>query len=296
MPDAPPATPEAAPAAPVTAPTAPPTAAPSTPAATPPVEPPTQAPPTGAAPTAPPPGPEGAWVPSGRLRETRDQVMRQAAAYVQQQLKEQNTALETARRELDQTKTQLHSLVGVSPPEAPEVAQAKEQLTQWFPQLAKLTDENLERLLKLPDQLSIFEKQAQATKAQQEHYWNDYSTRALTRLHGLAEKQFGGPLSPEQKQFVESSFYGYMHSNPQAVNRLSQDLNVVNEYWDKTVSPVFGPQQRAAAAAVQQATTAPAGPVDAPSGAVPTTPAPKPKSADEMARSSWLAYQQHGTG
>ena len=248
------------------------------------------APATPTAPPAPAPTPQGgeAMVPSYRLRETRDQALRQAAQWAQAEVQKQVAA---------QTQTyqkQLQALTGMAPQENDEDKAIREKLSQYYPVLGQLTPEKLAQLEKAAQMLEQrgqqWDQTMRATQAQNQHYWNDYSSRALTRLHGLAEQQMG-QLSDQQRNFLDQSFFGYVTSNPQVMNKLAQNIGVVDEFWSGMASGVLSPAQRQQAAAVEAATSAPAGPQDAPSGAVAAGAPAKPTTADDAAKAAWTSYQ-----
>src|ERR1700682_6204179 len=112
-----------------------PSGADSTPSATPatatpvaPAQPATQA--TSAAPATGGESREG-WVPSYRIRESREAAIREANESFSQ--KEANY-----RSQLEQVQRQLHALVGVQPTKNPEEQAVRDQFGQLYPGLNKL--------------------------------------------------------------------------------------------------------------------------------------------------------------
>src|SRR5947207_7300625 len=127
------------------------------------------------------PGGEG-WVPSYRVRETREAAMREA--------REQFAQRETAyKAELQRIQQQLHSLVGVQPPPDPNVSAVKAQFAQLYPGLSKMEERaaQLEQLLERAGDL----------ESQSTHYWQNYGKQTMDRLFNHAAESMGSPLTEE---------------------------------------------------------------------------------------------------
>lgn len=257
---------EATPSAPAPAaatPAAPAAVATATPSATP------QAPATGA------PG-EG-WVPSYRIRESREAAIREAnESFAQREA--------TIRAEADRYKQQLHSLVGVQPPPNPETMAVRTQFGQLYPGLAKLEER--------ADQLAQLIERSGDLEAQTEHYWQTYGRQTMDRLFTQAQSSLGAPLTDEAKRALHSSFVGFVQSSPELSNRYSSDPTIVDDFWKAFTSSFIDPARRTAAATVVgRANTAL--PQDTPAGLPRTSTPVQHQNIDERASTAWAMYQQN---
>jgi len=242
---------QAAPAAPVTA--TPPTATPAAPA--------TQG------------GPEG-WVPSYRIRETRDTAIREA----QQQWAEREAQYQA---QLQQIQSQLHALVGVTPPQNPEIEAVRQQFSQLYPGLSNL-EERANDLLGVLDRAGDMESQSK-------HYWQSYGRQSMERLFDYASKSLGTPLTEDGKRALHSAFFGYVQSSPEITARYTNDPTLIQDFWNTFTSNFIDPARRVASATVAGRAGA-ALPQDTPSGAPQATPAPKLTGLDERAAAAWAQY------
>lgn len=264
------ATPQSTPATP-SAPAAPaaytPAHAVATPA-TPPVAP--QSAP--ATPSAPPVEPS--WL-KGRLEETRASAIRQAQA-------------EFARREaeyqarLQQVQSQLHAVVGVTPPANPEIDAVRQQFSQLYPGLSRM-EEQADRLLGVLERAGDLE-------SQNTHYWQSYGRQTMNRLFEKAAESLGSPLSDDGKRQLHAAFTGYVSQSPELTNRYANDPQLVDEFWNAFTSSFVTPARRATAAAAEVRTATPL-PSNAPSGQPLTQPVPQPGNLDQRAAQGWAAYQ-----
>lgn len=238
---------------------------------------------TGAAPTMQPSG-EG-MVPSYRLRETREAVIREYQAQLAQARQEWEAREAAYKNQMEQIQRQLHALVGVTPNnEIAEVEAVRNQFARLYPGLAAL-EERAQDLLGLTERSGDLDLQSR-------HYWQSYGRSSMERLYGLAEKSLGAPLTAEGKRALHAGFTGYVSSDPQLVERYTSDPSVVDEYWSLVSSSLIDPVRRAATATVQQQTTTGRNlPQDRPAGVPPVQAAPKPKDLDERIASGWAAYQ-----
>lgn len=254
-----PATPSAPPAAATPAAIAPQSATPAAP----------QAPATGA--------PGDGWVPSYRIRETREAAEREANTRFAAREAE-------IRKEAEQYRSQLHALVGVQPPQNPEVEAVRSQFASLYPGLAKMEDRaaQLEALL---------ERQGDM-EAQNAHYWQTYGRQTMDRLFEHATTTLGAPLTDEAKRTLHGSFLGFVQSSPEMSARYSNDPSIVDDFWKAFSSSFIDPARRVAATTV----TNRAGvvlPQDTPGGAPRMSPVPQPSSLDERAANAWAIYQQN---
>src|SRR3990167_5279844 len=126
--------------------------------------------------------PQG-FVPSYRIREASEAAARRAKQELAQEIA-------AARAEADRYKTQLHSLVGATPQQNPEVAAIRDQFANIFPeewQLLQQLKEKANNIFGLVDRAGDLE---QSTN----HYWTSYGRQTVDRLFGLAEDSLGSPL------------------------------------------------------------------------------------------------------
>lgn len=266
---APPATdPQSAPAPPVAPPQAPAVAAP----ATPPVA--SQAPASGV------PAVDPSWLKS-RLDETRATATRQAEqAYARKEAELQ--------AKYEQVQTQLRALVGVQPPQNPEIDGIRAQFSKIYPGLSKMEDQaaKLEALLERSGDL----------EAQTNHYWTSYAKQTTERLYGTAEKSIGSPLTDDAKQVLHGSFVSFIESSPERTARYQNDPSIVEDFWKAFSSGFIDPARRTASAGVQTRVAASAAlPQDLPGGVPRATPAPQPQNLDERVAAGWALYNQPKT-
>lgn len=260
------ATPSAEPAA-----TPPATPAAATPAAS-------AQPATPATPQAPATGAPGeGWVPSYRVRETREAAEREA--------QERWAAREAEyQAQLRQTQSQLRALVGVQPPQNPEVDAVRQQFAQLYPGLAKMEE-------RANDFMSIIDR-AQDLQTQTDHYWQSYGRQTMDRLFEKASSSLGAPLTEEGKRHLHASFVGFVQQSPEMTARYTSDPSIVDEFWNTFTSTFIDPARRVASANVaDRAANVARLPNNAPSGAPQTTPVPKPSGVDERAALAWQQYQ-----
>lgn len=219
------------------------------------------------------------WVPPHRLRETREAALREA----QSQFATREAEI---RREAEQYKSQLHALVGVQPPQNPEVQTVKSQFANLFPGLAKMEERSaqLEQLLERSGDL----------QSQNDHYWQSYGRSTMDRLFSKASESLGAPLTDEGKRQLHASFTGYVQSSPELIERYSNDPTLVEDFWKAFTSSFIDPARRAATATVVgRAAAGSALPQDIPGGVPRTTPAPQPANLDERADQAWALYNQN---
>ena len=257
-PSAPPATAPVAPAAPV--------------AATPDTG--SHAPATGA------PAVEPSWL-KQRLDETRQSAIRQ---YEQQSRAEWQRKEQEYQARLEQTQTQLRALVGVTPPQNPEVEAVRSQFSQLYPGLSKI-EERAQQIMELIERSGDLESQTN-------HYWQSYGRQTMDRLFDQAQTSLGSPLTDEAKRVLHSAFTGFVSSSPEMTERYSSDPTLVEEFWKAFSSSFVDPARRVAAAGVAGRVPG-ATPQDTPGGAPRATPAPQFANADERMNAAWAMYKQN---
>lgn len=226
-------------------------------------------------------GPGEGWVPSYRVRETREAAYREAQAEARA---EANRLVEEARQEAERYKSQLHRLVGVNPPEDPQVDAVKSQFAKLYPGLAKLEE-------RAADLLGAAER-AGDIEAQNEHYWQTYGRQTMDRLFTGMATTLGGQLTEEAKRSLHSSFVGFVQSSPELTARYANDPTIVDDFIKAFTSSFIDPVRRASTATVAGRAAAVAGlPQDTPGGAPQVAGPPKPKDLDERVAGAWAHYQ-----
>ncbi len=226
----------------------------------------------------PPPatgGPGEGWVPSYRLRETRATLERDYQSRMAQLQAEYET-------QIQQLRSQLQALVGVRPPDNPEVSAIQQQFAKVFPGLAQLEQ-------RAQDLMAVLERTGDI-ETQSQHYWTSYGRQVMDRLYHLAESQLGHPLSDEGKRLLHANFVGYVQMSPETIERYVQDPSIVEEFWKQFASSFIEPARRVSAAQVVQRASAPPTPQDRGGSVPPVTPGPKPKDLDERAAMAWALY------
>jgi hypothetical protein len=253
-----PTTPTAAPAS------AAPAAAPATSSAT----------PAGATPSTPE-IPQG-YVPSFRIRETREAALREAQS-------QYSTREAAVRAEADNYRRQVLALTGVTPPANPEIQAVRNQFGELYPGLSKLEERaaQLEQLLERSGDL----------QSQSDHYWTSYGRQTMDRLFEHASASLGSPLTEEGKSALHSAFTGFVSSSPELTARYANDPTLVEDFWKAFTSNFIDPARRAASANVQQRANVSL-PQDTSSGIPPTAPPPQLKSLDERVAAGWTQFQQ----
>lgn len=187
------------------------------------------------------------------------------------------------RAEADRYRQQLHAIVGVQPPQNPEVEAVRNQFGQLYPGLSKIED-------RANEILGILER-AGDLESQSEHYWQSYGRQSMDRLFSHAQESLGAALTDEAKRALHSSFVGFVQSSPEMTARYAEDPSLVEDFWKAFSSSFIDPARRAASATVQGRAGVSV-PQDVPGGAPRATPAPKPADLDERAANAWAQYQQ----
>lgn len=227
----------------------------------------TQAPATGA--------PDG-WVPSYRIRETRESVLREARNFFEQKQRE----YEARETELQ---AKIQALAGFGPKPDPEVEGVRDQFGRLYPGLSRLEQQ--------ADQIQRLLERAGDMESQTTHYWTSYGQNAVGQLFEAAEADLGGPLTEEGKRALHASFVGYIQSSPELVNTYASNPHFAREYWKAFSSSFIDPVRRVSAAQAQGRATTPL-PQDTPAAAPRVGMPEKPANLEERVARSWTAYQQ----
>lgn len=217
------------------------------------------------------------WVPPHRIRETREQAYQQAQ-------REAQTQMADMQRQADLYRTQLHSLVGVTPPANPEMDAIRSQFSQVYPGLSKL-EEKAQELLGMIDRGGEIDNLTS-------HHWAQHAQTSVSRLYSLAEQTLGSPLSAEGKDAIHRQFSGYVQSSPDMLERYVNDPGFVDNYWKFISSTLIDPVRRSAVSAA--AGRAPGNlPQDSPGGAPRVPQAPQPANLDDRISQGWGLYNQN---
>lgn len=259
-----PSSPAAEPATPT--PSAPTPATPATPAATPAIPNVSQTPATGA--------PEG-YVPSYRLRETREAALREARELL-------SGAEQRYQTQLAEMQQKIAALAGFAPQQNdPQVDAVRQQFSKLYPGLAKIEQRAAD--------IERFIERAGDLEAQTSHYWQNYGRQQVDRLTSLAQDSIGVPLNEEGKRVLVQSFIGFVQSSPEMTARYEEDPTLVEDFWKSYQSNFIDPVRRSNAANLAQ--RVPQGlPQDTPSGAPRATPAPQMNGLDERANAAWTYF------
>lgn len=237
--------------------------------ATPPAPGSSQAPATGA------PG-EG-WVPSWRLREQRENVLREARGFLEQKQRE----YEAREAELNK---KIQALAGFGPQPDPEVETIKSQFYQLFPWAKNLDENKVQALLQMAERTSDIDAQTQ-------HYWTNYGQQNVSKLFSLAEADIGRPLTEEAKAHLHEQFVAFVKSSEQRTNAYASDPSFVESYWKALSSNFIDPVRRVSAASAQDRAGLPV-PQDTPAAAPRMGLPEKHGNLDDRVARSWTAYQQ----
>lgn len=221
--------------------------------------------------------PEG-FVPSYRIRETREAAIRQA--------NESFAAREAEyRSQLERVQSQIRALTGVTPPPNPEVESVRQQFAQLFPNLAALEEKGV-------DILSLLDKSGDIEQ-QNAHYWQNYGRQTMDRLFKHAEDALGAPLTEQGRRQLHSSFVGFVQSSPELTERYAQDPTIVEDFWRDFTSSFIDPVRRTSVGATAARVAGTPTPQDkAGASAPPVTAGPQPKDLDERSQLAWARYQQ----
>lgn len=232
------------------------------------------------APAAKPQVPDG-YVPSYRIRETREQFERQ-----QMQLQQQWQQREAQyQAQMEAIRRQLHAVVGVEPQneEQQQLAAIQAQFKKVFPDLAAMNE-------RAKDIMAMLESRTDYDSAMQ-YQWQSHGRNAMNRLFDLASKSLGHDLSDAAKARLHASFVGHVQSDPALLERYVHDPSLVDEFWQDFESNFIGPVRRSQGAQVAQAVTQrPRLPQDSPAPIAPIQAPAQPKDLDERVKGAWSAF------
>lgn len=224
--------------------------------------------------------PDG-YVPSYRLRETREAVIRDAQRLIQEREAEY-------QRQVEEWRTKAQALAGFGPKPDPEVETVKSQFAKLYPGLAKLDDNKVEALLQLLDRSGDLE-------AQTDFYWRNYGMQSIGRLFEAAEADLGQPLTDDAKAALQAHFTGYLNANPRLQEVYASDPQFAVKYWKAFSANFIDPVRRISQAGAQTRAQAPI-PQDNRGGVPVTTPAAKPANLEDRVGLAWETYNRTKRG
>jgi hypothetical protein len=171
--------------------------------------------------------------------------------------------------------------VGVQPPQNPEIDAVRQQFGQLYPGLSKMEEKAA--------QLEALLERAGDLESQNAHYWQSYGRQSVDRLFTKTAEALGTPLNDEAKQFLHSSFVGWVQASPERADRYTNDPSIVDDYVKVFASNFVDPRRRTEAAGIPGRANV-ALPQDSPSGA-PRLPAPPaPRDLDERVAQGLALY------
>ena len=189
---------------------------------------------------------------AGRQTEPRDQGLirdlqseRKARQALELRIKELSDQ-QTAR---DQRLT--HAIAGTTPVDAEE-KQIREAFAQLYPGLAKLTDEQIGKLLALSEKAQTFEETST-------HIWDKHSRQMIDSVIGKVAERLGGKdgkLSDRQRKAVVRFYVGEAEADENFLSRHTDgDPTLVDEVVNAFVEDWFEPARRSVTATEVQRTS-----------------------------------------
>lgn len=180
-------------------------------------------------------------------RKAEDDRQRGILADLQKERKARQ-ALETQARDW-QTKYEteqrrVQALAGVNPKSAEdaEIEAVRQRFGQVFPGLAKLSDQQIEKLLSVADRADNLE---QATAAQ----WDRHGRQMLGSVVDAMKKQLGGELTERQTKQIKRAYVAEAEENPEFLARHEQgDATLVAEFVKNFSDDFLEPARRKALA------------------------------------------------
>ena len=154
-----------------------------------------------------------------------------------QDLERQITAHKT---ELEAERRRVQALVGVNPKSAEDtqVEEVRAQFAKLFPGLAKLTEEQIDRVLKVAETSGTLEE---TTK----HYWVNHSRGMLSSLNEAVADEIGGELTERQQKVLAAAYVREAENDPEFMKRHDAgDKTLITEFVKQWVEDWFKPVQR----------------------------------------------------
>ncbi len=174
------------------------------------------------------------WIPNHRLSE--ETTKRTAAEKKIQELEAAHT--EAQRR--------IAVLAGVNPqdPDAAEMEEIRSQFSRLRPDLAKLDDSKIERLLQIADKFDEIEGSVQAN-------WDAHGKRSFKHVTDKVETAIGGELTERQRTKLNDALVLTLYNNPELKARYDQgDTALLDDFASEWIEDWFEPARRQATAQV----------------------------------------------
>jgi hypothetical protein len=123
-------------------------------------------------------------------------------------------------------------------PEDAEADEIRAKFGQLFPGLAKLTDEQITRLLAVADNAGNLQETTQ-------HYWSGHGRAALGSLEEKVAEEIGGALTTRQQRALRSAFTYAVESDQALLERYAAgDQTLIDEFAAEWIEDWFKPAQR----------------------------------------------------
>lgn len=146
----------------------------------------------------------------------------------------------TMRSELETATKRIHALAGVNPPSQQDADEQaiKDALIKRFPVLAKLTDENLDKIL------GVAEK-ADSIEESNVRQWTNHARQMLDGVIGGVAKEIGGTLTDRQKANLQTAYLRRAETDKAFYARHEQgDKTLIDEFVKEFVEDWFEPARR----------------------------------------------------
>src|SRR6266853_1251691 len=165
---------------------------------------------------------------------------RQQRQQLQQQFEQHRQQAQQWQAQLEERNRQIQALTGARTP-SPDQAQEEEvraRFAQLFPGLAKLSDQQIEKIIALSDSSQSLEQTTQ-------HYWRQHATGMLTDLASAVGDELGGDLTDRQKAALVASYIRNAEQDPDFLARHEAgDQKLIQEFAKAWVEDWFEPARR----------------------------------------------------
>jgi len=172
------------------------------------------------------------WIPPHRLGE---ETTKRTAA--EKRIQELESAYQQEQR-------RVQALAGVSPqdPDAAELEEIRERFKQLRPDLAKLDEKSIDRLLQMAERFDEVEGSVQAN-------WDAHGKRSFKTVTDKVEEAIGGELTQRQRVRLNDALVLTLYNDPQLKQRYdSGDQTLLDEFAKEWVEDWFEPARRKALA------------------------------------------------
>lgn len=124
------------------------------------------------------------------------------------------TEMTSLRAQYEQAQKRIQALAGVAPKseDEAEIEQVRDAFRRVRPDLAKLDDAKIDRLLQLADRAEALEQSAT-------HYWETHGRGMLAKVEAAIAKEIGGDLNDEQKEELAMLYTLRAEKDPEFLKR-----------------------------------------------------------------------------